>query len=155
MATRTPSEQPSKDTSEERVETAGRGDGASIDRIVESLVDERTADLEEDLEAVRHQVEELDDFARISLNERKIKQTETNLAEFSDSLTQFAEKAFNNINTLEDRLDLQGLLLAAMLDSLAEEDVEVDLSDVERLQQESVVMTASPDERLSDAIDRH
>jgi TolA-binding protein len=127
---------------------------ASFEGLIEEVVQTQVAGLERELEALREQVEEIDDFARISLNERKIKQSEENLSEFSDSLMGFAEKAFNDINDLEDRLDMQALLLAAILDALGEEDVELDLSVVDRYRRRNVVVTTPPEEQLEDAIER-
>lgn len=160
MAPELPQAQPqSADSSEERetentesVETTSTD--VTIERLIEQRIESRTAELEEELAELERQVEEIEDFAKISLNERKIKQSEVNLSEFSDSLSNFAEKAFNNINAIEERLNVQALLLAAILDSLSEQDIDLDLSEVERQQEDSVVMEQSPEERLESAIER-
>lgn len=126
----------------------------TIESLLEDMIRSEVAELEAELETLERQVEEIDNFARISLNERKLKQAETNLSEFSDSLTAFAEKAFNNINELESRLDEQALLLATVLDALEREGIDVDTEAVERQRAESVVATETPDEELSDAIEQ-
>ncbi len=127
---------------------------ASFEGLVEEMIQTRVAGLDAELEAVREQVEEIDDFARISLDERKIKQSEENLSEFSDSLMGFSERAFNNINRLEERLDVQALLLAAVLDALDEEGIDLDLSEVDRHRQPNVVASTPPEEHLEDAIEQ-
>lgn len=126
---------------------------STVEGILEEMIQSRIEELEREIESLEGRLDEVDNFARISLNERKVKQTENNLSEFSDSLTSFAEKAFNDINELEDRLDTQALLLAAILDALSESDVDLDLSEVEAFQQPSVVMTESTEERLRTAIE--
>lgn len=126
---------------------------ATIEQLIDQMIQSHVADLEAELAEVERQVEEIDNFARISLNERKIKQSEANLVEFSDSLTNFAEKAFNNINALEERLDVQALLLAAVVEALNEEGIDLDVEQVERYQQESVVTDMTPEERLERAIE--
>ena len=121
----------------------------SLEGIVEEMIESRTEGLREELDELERQIETLDDFARISLNERKVKQNEVKLSEFSDSLTAFAEKAFKNLNELESRLDTQALLLAAILESLDD----VDLSEVRRHRSEQLVMDATPEDRLAEAIE--
>lgn len=121
---------------------------STIDSFVEEMVESNIADLREEIEALEQQIEEVDNFARISLNERKVKQNETSLSEFSDSLTAFAETAFHNLNVLEDRLDTQALLLAAIVESLDD----VDLAEVQRYEHGSRVLSSTPEERLSEAI---
>lgn len=133
------------------------GDGVSdsssesgtVEQLIEEIVESQTAELREELETLEQQIETVDDFARISLNERKVKQNEVKLSEFSDSLTAFAEKAFNNINTLEDRLDRQALLLVEILDSL---DDDLDLSAARRYENDRLVSDTAPDEQLAAAI---
>ena len=126
---------------------------ASVEELIERMIESRTGELESELDELREQVEEVENFARISLNERKLKQSEVNLSEFSDSMSSFAETAFNNINRLEARLNLQSVLLAAIVDSLAEEGLDLDLAEVERQQQDSLVMQQTPEERLEAAIE--
>lgn len=121
-----------------------------MEQLVEDIVESRTAELREELETLEQQVEEIDRFARVSLNERKVKQNEAKISDVSDSLTAFAEEAFNNINVLEDRLDTHALVLAAIIDSL---DQGIDLSQVQRYQENRMIEDVSPDERLADALE--
>ncbi|PSP99100.1 hypothetical protein BRC94_08135 [Halobacteriales archaeon QS_5_70_17] len=118
------------------------------------MIQARIGELEGEIQRLEEQLEEVDNFTRISLNERKIKQAEANLSGFSDSLTGFAEKAFNDINELENRLEVHSLYLAAVLEGLDEEDVDLDLSDVAAYEEDQVVMAASPEERLRSAAER-
>jgi len=126
----------------------------SFEGLVEGMIQTHVAGLEQELDELREQVEEIDNFARISLNERKIKQSEENLSEFSDSLMGFAEKAFNDVNRLEDRLDMQALVLAAMLDAMREEGIDLDLTEIDRYRQPNVVTDTPPEEQLEDALER-
>ncbi|MFC6765500.1 hypothetical protein [Natrinema soli] len=136
-------------------ETNDAGDGdtpsetGAVEGLIEELVESQTNELRDELDALERQIETVDDFARISLNERKVKQNEAKLSEFSESLTAFAEKAFNNINALEDRLDRQALLLVAILDSLEDD---VDLSTVRRYENDRLIADTAPNERLAAAI---
>ncbi len=132
--------------------TESEADEVTMEALIEQLIDRRVASLEREIAELERTLEEVDNFARISLNERKIKQSEENIAEFSDSLMGFAEKAFNNINELENRLDTHALLLAAILDAVHGEDI--DLTHAERHQEDQLVMNMTPDERLEEAIER-
>ena len=140
--------------------TAGDGtartteESPSFEGLVEEMIQARIGELEGEIQRLEEQLEEVDNFTRISLNERKIKQAEANLSGFSDSLTGFAEKAFNDINELENRLEVHSLYLAAVLEGLDEEDVDLDLSDVAAYEEDQVVMAASPEERLRSAAER-
>lgn len=140
--------QPTKENGTGEVEEEAPAVGP-LETVVDEMVESRTTELREELEALEQQVEALDNFARISLNERKVKQNEAKLSEFSESLTAFAEKAFNNINALEDRLDTQALVLAAVVEAL---DGEVDLSEAQRYREDRLVADRTPDERLADAV---
>lgn len=134
---------------------AGTGDGAesTVDYQIEELIDERVDELNTRIEELEAELEELDNFARISLGERRIKGNEANLSEFSDSLTGFADKTFTKINAIESRLDIQTLLLASVVEALDDvEDIDVDLSDVKRYQEDQLVVSSSPEQRLRDAI---
>lgn len=130
------------------------GNESTVDYQIEELIERRTQALAEEIEELESELEDLDNFARISLAERRVKGNEANLAEFSNSLTGFAERTFSKLNTIESRLDAQTLLLAAVVEALADaDDVEVDLSEVEKYGEEQLVVSASPEERLKEAID--
>ncbi|MDZ5809976.1 hypothetical protein U4E84_01230 [Halorubrum sp. AD140] len=136
-------------------EAAGdTGDGASasgaIEGQIEALVDERVAEIERELAELETELEELDNFARISLGERYSQRIEQNVSELSDSLTGFAERNFQQLNSVEQRVDEMSLLLTAVIEALDEEDVDVDFSEVRRMQDAGVV-DRSPAERLEAA----
>lgn len=130
------------------------GDESTVDYQIEELIDQRTRDLERQIEELEAELEELDNFARISLAERRVKGNEANLAEFSNSLTGFAERTFTKINAIESRLDAQTLLIAAVVEALSEaDDIEIDLTDVESYGEDQIVMSASPEKRLKEALE--
>lgn len=133
---------------------AGNGDESTVDYQIEELIQQRTAHLEEEIARLESELEELDNFARISLGERRVKGNEANLTEFSNSLTGFAERTFTKLNTIESRLDAQTLLLAAVVEALSEtDDIELNLTEVERYSDDQLVMSATPEKRLQDAIE--
>jgi len=146
---------PGSETDEPEAKENGTGEvedqtaPQTVEGIIEGMIESRLAELREDIEGLEREIETVEDFARISLNERKVKQNEAKLTEFSESLTAFAEKAFDHLNELESRLDTQALLLAAILESLDD----VDLSEVRRHRSERLVMAATHAERLASAID--
>lgn len=134
---------------EDGAETAVGRESTTFEDIISEMIESETAELREELAALERDIEEVDNFARISLNERKVKQNEAKLSEFSESLTGFAERAFQHLNQLEERIDTQALLLAAILESLDD----VDLTRVQRHRHERLVMDATPEERLLAAVD--
>lgn len=128
---------------------------STVDYQIEELIERRTQELEDRIDELDSEVEEVENFARISLGERRLKQNEANLSEFSDSLTSFAERTFTKMNALESRLEVQTLLLASLIDAVSEsDDVEIDVSEVQRYQEDQLVMSASAEQRLQEAIDR-
>jgi predicted flap endonuclease-1-like 5' DNA nuclease len=131
---------------------AAEGEMSTVETLIDEMIQARISHLESEIKALEEGLEEVDNFARISLNERKVQRTEANLAEFSDSLTGFAEKAFNDINELEDRLDTQALLLAAVLETLDASELDIDLEEVRKFQRANVVLRETPEERLLNAI---
>ncbi|OYR38475.1 MULTISPECIES: hypothetical protein [unclassified Halorubrum] len=128
---------------------AETGPDGTIERQIEALIDERVAEIERDMEALEAELEELDDFARISLGERYSQRIEQNVSELSDSLTGFAERNFQKLNSVEGRVDEMSLVLTAVIEALDDADVDVDFSEVRRMQ-EGVVEEA-PAERLAAA----
>jgi predicted flap endonuclease-1-like 5' DNA nuclease len=131
---------------------AAEGEMSTVETLIDEMIQARISHLESEIKALEEGLEEVDNFARISLNERKVQRTEANLAEFSDSLTGFAEKAFNDINHLEERLDTQALLLAAVLEAVEDSVLDVDLEEVRKFQRANVVITETPEDRLLNAI---
>lgn len=129
---------------------AETGSDGAIERQIETLIDERVAEIERDLEALEAELEELDNFARISLGERYSQRIEQNVSALSDSLTGFAERNFQQLNSVDGRVDEMSLVLAAVIEALDEEDIDVDFSEVRRMQEAGVV-DRSPAERLEAA----
>ncbi|MEM4782597.1 MAG: hypothetical protein QXG03_13685 [Halalkalicoccus sp.] len=135
------------------VETDGDAE-TTVDYQIEELIDRRAAELEERIGELETEIEEVDNYARISLGERRVKGNEANISEFSESLTDFADRMFTKTNALENQLEVQTLLLAQVLEALAEADgVEVDVSDVKTYQEDQIVISASADDRLQKAIE--
>lgn len=127
---------------------------STVDYQIEELIDRRTEDIEGRIDELEEELADVEDYARISLGERRVKGNEANISEFSESLTDFADRMFTKTNALESQLEVQTLLLAEVLEALAEaDDVEVDVSDVKRYQEDQIVMSASPDQRLEEAIE--
>lgn len=134
---------------------AGEDGESTVDYQIEELIDRRTEEIEGRIDELEAELEEVDNYARISLGERRVKGNEANISEFSESLTDFADRMFTKTNALESQLEVQRLLLAQVLEALAEADgVEVDVSEVEAFREDQLVMSASPDERLQEAIEK-
>lgn len=134
---------------------AGEQNESTVDYQIEELIDRRTRELEDRIDELDSDLEEVENYARISLGERRLKQNEANLSEFSDSLTSFAERTFSKMNALESRLEVQTLLLASLIEAVSEsEDVDLDVSEVTRYQEDQLVMSASAEQRLQEVIDQ-
>lgn len=132
----------------------GEEDESTVDYQIEELIARRTGELEDRVEELEDELTEVENFARISLGERRLKQNEANISEFSESLTAFAERTFTKMNALENRLEVQTLLLTSLIDAVSEsDDVEIDVSEVKRYQNDQLVMSASADQRLQEAIE--
>ncbi|WP_336343545.1 hypothetical protein [Halalkalicoccus ordinarius] len=135
------------------VETGEEGE-STVDYQIEELIARRTGELEDRVEELEDELTEVENFARISLGERRLKQNEANISEFSESLTAFAERTFTKMNALENRLEVQTLLLTSLIDAVSEsDDVEIDVSEVKQYQNDQLVMSASADQRLQEAIE--
>lgn len=133
---------------------AGEEGESTVDYQIEELIARRTGELEDRVEELEDELTEVENFARISLGERRLKQNEANISEFSESLTAFAERTFTKMNALENRLEVQTLLLTSLIDAISEsDDVEIDVSEVKRYQNDQLVMSASADQRLQETIE--
>lgn len=133
---------------------AGEEGESTVDYQIEELIARRTGELEDRVEELEDELTEVENFARISLGERRLKQNEANISEFSESLTAFAERTFTKMNALENRLEIQTLLLTSLIDAISEsDDVEIDVSEVKRYQNDQLVMSASADQRLQETIE--
>ena len=151
--TESPEEEIEDEPTEPEAESTVEYRPGTIEHQVDQQISAHVEPIAQRLDELEERVSELDNYARISLSERRIKQNEENLAEFSDSLTAFAERTMSRANALEERLQVQTMLLAAVLDALEETDADVDLSAVERYRNERVVTDAS-NEQLEEAIER-
>ena len=103
-------------------------------------------DLEDDLD-------ELDDFAKITLRDRRISEHSDLIDALSDSFSGFAENTSERLGVLENRLEVNTMVLATIVEALEETDADLDFSDVEGYQEDHLVTTASADDRLAAAID--
>ncbi|WP_265111082.1 hypothetical protein [Halosolutus halophilus] len=125
----------------------------SLERHIERLVEDQLSEVRAEVEQLSEDVEEIENFATISLGERRLNQNEANLAEFSASLTEFSEQTLEKVNDLESQLELQTIVLASILESLADADLEVDVSEIRDYQQEQLVTEQSASGNLEAAID--
>lgn len=146
-------EETERESAEDEEGTAVDYRPGTIEHQIDQQIDERLEPVDRRLEELEETVTELDNYARISLSERRIKQNEENLEAFSDSLTAFAERTMSKANGLEERLQVQTMLLAALLEALEDAEVDVDLSAVEQYTEERIV-TDSSREQLDAAIER-
>jgi hypothetical protein len=147
------------DEPEEDGEGTGDGEAPSesgelMARAVEEVVESRLESIEEEIQELEDELEELDNYTRISLNERRLKQNEAQLSELSASLTDFAERAFKKTNSLESKLEVHTMVLASLVESLDDEGIDVDLTDVQRYREDRLVTDASADQRLEEVLDR-
>lgn len=146
-----PKDEPIETPSSER--KSDESSNQSLEQHIERIVDDQFAEIRAELDQLSSDVEEVEQFAEISLGERRLDQAEANLAEFSTSLTEFSEQTLEKISHLESRLEQQTIVLATVLEALAESDLEVDVSDIERYRRDQVVVDQSPSEKLDAAID--
>lgn len=136
------------ETEEGEIETA-------VDDRIRQLVDDRAATIENRIDELESELAELENFATVTLRDRRIGENTTNIDKISESFSGFAESTSDKLNSLEGRLEIDTLLLAAMAEALADaEDVEVDLSTVRKYQEDRLVTDTSTDEQLEEALDR-
>lgn len=143
--------------------TRGRDEGSlltdeesakPIDDQVRELIEKRAAELENRIQELESELDALDNFARITLKERRIAENNANLAKVSDTLSGFAENTTDKLNTLKSNQERNTLLLAAVVEALDDADeVDVDLSEVRDHREGRPVTGISPDDRLDDALD--
>lgn len=153
-----PIEEPTSNGTNGSVGTTVEGDAAepaesTLDSHVRRVVAEQLSAVESEIEDVSEELEELEKFARISLGERRLSQTEADVAEFSSSLTELSERTLEKVTDLESRLELQEVVLATVLEALVEADVDVDTSAIQEYRRDHVVTEQSSSERLEAAIE--
>lgn len=125
-----------------------------VDDRIRELVDNRATVVESRIAELEAELEELENFAEITLRDRRIAENSDNIAKLSDSFSGFAESTTDKLNTLENRIEVNSLVLAAVVEALEEtDDVDIDLSDVEGYQDDRLVTDVSANDRLAEAIE--
>ncbi|HET7324838.1 MAG TPA: hypothetical protein VFJ06_10940 [Halococcus sp.] len=126
-----------------------------VDNRIRELVDNRATVVESRIEELEAELEELENFAEITLRDRRIAENTDNITKLSDSFSGFAESTTDKLNALENRIEVNSVALAAVIEALAEsDDVDVDLSDVEGYQADRLVTNVSANDRLAEAIEQ-
>jgi predicted component of type VI protein secretion system len=135
-------------------EMTGEGNETPVDDRIRELVDTRATEVERRIEELEAELEELENFAKITLRDRRISENSDNIGKLSDSFSGFAESTSDKLNTLENRIEVNSLVLAAVVEALEESgDVDLDFSDVEGYQADRLVTDVSANDRLADAIE--
>ncbi|MFC6718072.1 hypothetical protein ACFQGT_10575 [Natrialbaceae archaeon GCM10025810] len=147
-----------KPSSQSSVETPleEKPDGSSdspLESRVERIVASQLEPVETELDRLAADIEEVERFATVSLGERRLSQAEANLAEYSASLTEFSERTLEKVNDLEARLEFQTIVLAAIVEAIAESEIEVDASEIQAYRSEQLVTERSASNQLEAAID--
>lgn len=125
-----------------------------VDDRIRELVDNRATVVESRIAELEAELEELENFAEITLRDRRIAENSDNIAKLSDSFSGFAESTTDKLNALENRIEVNSLVLAAVVEALEETDnVDIDLSDVEGYQDDRLVTDVSANDRLAEAIE--
>ncbi|MFA9427151.1 hypothetical protein [Natronorubrum sp. A-ect3] len=124
-----------------------------LEQHVEQLMEDQLSEIRAELDQLSSDIEDVDQFATISLGERRLAQAEANLSEFSTSLTEFSEQTLEKVNELESRLEQQTIMLATVLEALAESDVDIDTSAIRDYQQDQIVTDQSASDKLATVVD--
>ena len=149
-------DEPVEETASESSDSSSEAESeaTTMDQYIERVVDDRLETVESELTQMSEDVDELENFATISLGERRLDQAEANLSEYSASLTDLSERTLEQVNELESRLEYQTGVLATALDALAEADVDVDTEPIDAYRQDQIVTEQSPSKRLEEAIEK-
>ncbi|MDQ2051779.1 hypothetical protein RBH26_14975 [Natronolimnohabitans sp. A-GB9] len=145
------------DESIEEPSTEGEADTSTqptLEQHVERVIEDQLEEIRTDIEQLSDDIEEVEQFATISLGERRLSQAEANVEELSASLTEFSEQTLEKVNSLESRLEQQTIVLATVLEALDESDIDVDTTAIRDYQQEQIVTDQAPDEKLETALDQ-
>ena len=110
-------------------------------------------DIHGEIAALEDDLEELDNFAKVTLRDRRISEHSDLIDALSDSFSGFAENTSEKLGALENRVEVNTMVLAVIVEALAETDADLDFSDVEGYQEDHLVTTASADDRLAAAIE--
>lgn len=122
----------------------------------ETRVEELEGELEElqsEIDELEDDLEELDSFAKVTLRDRRISENSDLIDALSDSFSGFAENTSEKLGALENRVEVNAMVLAAIIESLEAMDADLDFSEVEGYQEDHLVTTASADDRLAEAIE--
>jgi hypothetical protein len=126
-----------------------------VDDRIKELVDDRAATIENRIDELEDELNELENFATVTLRDRRIGENTTNIDKISESFSGFAESTTDKLNALESRQEINTLLLAAIAEALGDaEDVDVDLSTVREYQEDRLVTDTSADEQLEEALNQ-
>lgn len=126
-----------------------------VDDRIRELVDTRATEVEDRIEELEAELEQLENFAEITLRDRRIAENSDNIGKVSDTLSGFAESTTDKLNALENRIEVNTLVLAAVVEALEETgDADLDLSEVEDLQGDRLVTEVSANDRLAEVIER-
>lgn len=139
--------------SESETEMMVEGETPVDDRI-RKLVDTRATEVENRIAELENELEQLRNFAEITLRDRRIAENSDNIAKISDSFSGFAESTSDKLNALENRLEVNTLVLAELVEALDEtDDIDLDLSHVEGYGADRLVTNVSANDRLAEAIE--
>lgn len=126
-----------------------------VDDRIKELVDTRAAEVEGRIEELEAELQQLEKFAKITLRDRRISENSDNIRKVSDTFSGFAESTTDKLNALENRIEINTLVLAEVVEALEKTgDVDLDLSDVEDYQGDRLVTEASANDRLAEVIER-
>lgn len=126
-----------------------------VDDRIRELVDARATEVEDRIEELEAELEQLENFAEITLRDRRIAENSDNIGKVSDTLSGFAESTTDKLNALENRIEVNTVVLAEIVAALEETgDVDLDLSEVAGYQADRLVTETSANDRLAEAIER-
>ena len=125
-----------------------------VDDRIRELVDSRAAAIESRIAELEAELEQLDSFAKITLRDRRIAENTANLGKVSDTLSGFAENTTDKLNAQKSAHERNTLLLAALVEALDAEGIDLDLAAVRDHREGRPVTGAAADDRLNDALDR-
>ena len=125
-----------------------------VDDQIRELVESRARTVESRIDELENELEQLRNFAEITLRDRRIAENSDNIGKISDSFSGFADSTTNKLNYLENCLEINTLVLAAVIEALKEaEDVDLDLSEIGGYQEDRLVTNVSANDRLAEVIE--
>lgn len=133
-------------TVEEEIETP-------VDDQIRELIEDRASTIESQIEELENELAELENFATVTLRDRRIAENSDNISKISGSFSGFAESTTDKLNSLESRLEINTLLLAAIAETAADSE-NIDLSAVQQYQEDRLVTDTSADQRLENVLEQ-